>query len=102
MDVFLEWSDSFTDEYLVERYNVSLNPDPSNCSNDQVNTSEVFECSGLQLEAIYNFTVSAISDSEGERHSFIIQPQGEPVPPSTLNIHYFSDYMQYQILLRTL
>ena len=68
MQVSLQWSPSFTSQYDVERYRVSVNPDPSSCSSDQVSPSEDYSCSGLVLGTRYTFTVSAINcgDQEGE------------------------------------
>ena len=53
---------------------MSVNPDPSSCSSDQVSPSEDYCCSGLVLGTRYTFTVSAINcgDQEGERESFIV------------------------------
>ena len=68
-EISLQWPPSFTSQYAVERYNVSVNPDPSSCSSDQVSPSEDYSCSGLVLGTRYTFTVSAINcgDQEGER-----------------------------------
>ena len=73
-EISLRWSSSFTSQYAVERYRVSVNPDPSSCSSDQVSPSEDYSCSGLVLGTRYTFTVSAINcgDQEGERESFTI------------------------------
>ena len=73
-EVSLQWSPSFTSQYSVERYRVSVNPDPSSCSSDQVSPSEDYSCSGLVLGTRYTFTVSAINcgDQEGERNTFDI------------------------------
>ena len=51
---------------------MSVNPDPSSCSSDQVSPSEDYSCSGLVLGTRYTFTVSAINcgDQEGERNDF--------------------------------
>ena len=53
---------------------MSVNPDPSSCSSDQVSPSEDYSCSGLVLGTHYTFTVSAINcgDQEGERESFTV------------------------------
>ena len=68
MEISFQWSPSFTSQYNVERYHVSVNPDPSSCSSDQVSPSEDYSCSGLVLGTRYTFTVSAINcgDQEGE------------------------------------
>ena len=73
-EVSLQWSPSFTSQHAVERYRVSVTPDPSSCSSDQVSPSENYSCSGLVLETPYTFTLSAINcgDWEGNRKSFII------------------------------
>ena len=73
-EVSLQWSTSFTSQYAVERYHVSVNPDPSSCSSDQVSPSEDYSCSGLVLGTHYTFTVSAFNcgDQEGERSVFNI------------------------------
>ena len=71
-NISLQWSPSFTSQYAVERYRVSVNPDPSSCSSDQVSPSEDYSCSGLVLGTRYTFTVSAINcgDQEGEENRF--------------------------------
>ena len=71
-EVTIQWSTSFTSQYAVEKYRVSVNPDPSSCSSDQVSTSEDYSCSGLVLGTRYTFTVSAINcgDQEGEQNIF--------------------------------
>ena len=76
--ISLQWSPSFTSQYAVERYHVSVNPDPSSCSSDQVSPSEDYSCSGLVLGTCYIFTVSAINcgDQEGERSSITAVAQG--------------------------
>ena len=77
-NVSLQWSPSFTSQYAVERYRVSVNPDPSSCSSDQISPSEDYSCSGLVLGTRYTFTVSAINcgDQEGERDVFNAQVKG--------------------------
>ena len=73
-NISLQWSPSFISQYAVERYRVSVNPDPSSCSSDQVSPSEDYSCSGLVLGTRYTFTVSATNcgDQEGEREPFVI------------------------------
>ena len=68
-NISFQWSPSFTSQYAVERYRVSVNPDPSSCFSDQVSPSEDYSCSGLVLGTHYTFIVSAINcgDQEGER-----------------------------------
>ena len=63
-EISLQWSPSFTSQYAVERYRVSVNSDPSSCSSDQVSPSEDYNCSGLVLGIYYTFTVSAINCGE--------------------------------------
>ena len=77
-EISLQWSPSFTSQYAVERYRVSVNPDPSSCSSDQVSPSEDYNCSGLVLGTHYTFTVSAINcgDQEGERDIITAVAQG--------------------------
>ena len=77
-EISLQWSPSFTSQYAVERYHVSVNPDPSSCSSDQVSPSEDYSCSGLVLGRHYTFTVSAINcgDQEGERNIITAVAQG--------------------------
>ena len=77
-EISLQWSPSFTSQYAVERYRVSVNSDPSSCSSDQVSPSEDYSCSGLDLGTHYNFTVSAINcgDQEGERKIITAIAQG--------------------------
>ena len=68
VEVSFHWSPSFTRQYAVERYGVSLNPDPSSCSNDQLSPSEDYSCSGLERGKNYTFTLSAANcgDQQGE------------------------------------
>ena len=77
-EVSLQWSPSFTSQYAVERYHVSVNPDPSSCSSDQVSPSEDYSCSGLVLGTPYTFTLSAINcgDQEGNTDTFTVTVQG--------------------------
>ena len=68
VEISFQWSPSFTSQYNVERYHVSVNPDPSSCSSDQVSPSVDYSCSGLVLGTRYTFRISAINcgDQEGE------------------------------------
>ena len=77
-EVSLQWSPSFTSQHAVERYRVSVTPDPSSCSSDQVSPSEDYSCSGLVLGTPYTLTLSAINcgDKEGDTNTFTIQLQG--------------------------
>ena len=76
LDVSLQWSSSFNSQYAVERYRVSVDPDPS-CSSNQVVPSEDYSCPGLDLDRNYSITVSAINcgDQEGESDIFTVLPQ---------------------------
>ena len=78
VEISLQWSPSFISQYAVERYRVSVNPDPSSCSSDQVSPSEDYSCSGLVLGTHYTFTVSAINcgDQEGEKNNITAVAQG--------------------------
>ena len=69
----LQWSPSFNSQYSVERYNVTVTPDPSSCSRDQVPPGENYSCSRLELQTDYSITVSAINcaDQEGEPVRFM-------------------------------
>ena len=71
-EAFLQWSPSFTSQHAVERYRVSVAPDPSSCSSDQVSPNEDYSCSGLVLGTPYTFTISAINcgNQEGNRMNF--------------------------------
>ena len=77
-EISLQWSPSFTSQYAVERYHVSVNSDPSSCSSNQVSPSEDYSCSGLVLWTHYTFTVSAINcgDQEGGRSTITAVAQG--------------------------
>ena len=76
MDVSLQWSSSFNSQHAVERYRVSVDPDPSSCTSDQVMPSEDYSCPGLSPERNYSITVSAINcgDQEGESDTFTVLP----------------------------
>ena len=78
LDASLQWSSSFNSQHAVERYRVSVDPDPSpSCSSDQVMPSEDYSCPGLSPERNYSITVSAINcgDQEGESDTFTVLPQ---------------------------
>ena len=78
LDVSLQWSSSFNSQHAVERYRVSVDPDPSSsCSSDQVMPSEDYSCPGLSPERNYSITVSAINcvNQEGESDTFTVLPQ---------------------------
>ena len=77
LDVSLQLSSSFNSQHTVERYRVSVDPDPSSCSSDQVMPSEDYSCPGLSPERNYSITVSAINcgDQEGESDTFTVLPQ---------------------------
>ncbi len=78
LDVSIQWSSTFTSQHAIERYRVSVSPDPSSCSSDQVSPSGDYSCSGLLPETNYAISVNAINcgDQEGERETFTIVPQG--------------------------
>ena len=73
----LQWSLLYNMQNYVERYKVTVTPDPSSCSSEQVSPSEDYNCSGLDLQTNYTITVSAINcgDQEGENMSYTFQPQ---------------------------
>ena len=78
LNISLQWSSSFNSQHAVERYHVSVDPDPfSFCSSDQVMPSEDYSCPGLSPERNYSITVSAINcgDQEGESNTFTVLPQ---------------------------
>ena len=58
-EVTLMWSPTFTSRYEVGTYRVSMTPDPSSCSNNQVRPSENVTCLSLVLGTNYNFTFGA-------------------------------------------
>ena len=79
--VSIQWSLSFTFQHDVERYRVSVTPDPSDCSSDQISPKDNYTCLALRPQTIYTFTISSITECgpeyhEGGRSSFIVQPQG--------------------------
>ena len=74
----LQWFPSSNNQYSVDqRYNVTVTPDPSSCSSDQVSPSEDYSCSGLDPEAEYIISVSAINcgDQEGESVTYAVETQ---------------------------
>lgn len=72
----LHWSPSFTSQHAVERYNVSVDPDPNSCSSDQVISNRDYNCSGFVLGTCYHFKISAINcrnqEEERRRLNFVI------------------------------
>ncbi len=118
-EVSLSWSPSFTSQHAVERYRVSVSPNPSSCSCDQVSPSEDYSCSGLVPGQMYNFTVSAINcgGQEGEDKTFFITLNGlnnyssttilicrylcfkGPNPPSIVNVSalYTGNSLSYNL-----
>ena len=74
--VVLDWSPFFNTQHRVDRYNVTLTPDLSSCSSDQVSPSEDYSCSGLDLQTNYTITVSAINcgDQEGKTSTKYLLP----------------------------
>ena len=76
-NVSLNWSHSFNTQHRVDRYNVTVTPNPSSCSSDQVSPSEDYSCSGLDLQTNYTITVSAINcgDQEGGIAVFLVNAQ---------------------------
>ena len=78
-EVSFQWSSSFTSQHAVERYRVSVTPDPSSCSSDQVSPSEDYRCSGLVLGSpLYTIALSAINceDQEGDQENITITTKG--------------------------
>ena len=104
LDVSLQWSSSFNSQHAVERYRVSVDPDPSSsCSSDQVIPSEDYSCPGLSPERNYSITVSAINcgDQEGESDTFTVLLGTVLAATYNMAIVMFI-IMQLQILLITL
>ena len=77
VEMTFQWPSAFNSDYTVERYRVTVTPEPSSCSSDQVPPSDNYSCSGLDPETDYSITVSAINcgDQEGASFSFNVQPQ---------------------------
>ena len=77
INVSLNWVPSFNTQHRVDRYAVTVTPDPSSCSSDQVSPSEDYSCSGLDLQTNYTITVSAINcgDQEGGNVFFYVNAQ---------------------------
>ena len=75
----VHFNNTFNALHAVERYNVTVSPDPSSCSSDQVSPGEDYSCSGLDLETNYTITVSAINcgDQEGDISGYSIQLDGK-------------------------
>jgi hypothetical protein len=76
VDILLQWSKSFNTRYRVERYHVTVIPDPSSCSSDHVSTTGDYSCHRLSPETNYAITISAINcgDQEGIDNQFIFYP----------------------------
>lgn len=77
LELLFNWSPSFNFEYTVERYNVSITPDPSACSSDQVMPTEGYRCSGLDPDVDYVIRISAINCGDQEGVADIIPLQFE-------------------------
>ena len=80
---FLQWSMAFSVQHDVDMYRVTTVPHSSSlsCSSDQlVEPSGNYSCSGLAVDMHYLFTVSAINcvDQESPPLSFTLTPQGRP------------------------
>lgn len=84
--ISLVLSPNFSSQQSVERYQVSVYPDPSSCSSDQVSPSEVYDCSRLTLATLYSITVAAITfrGLEGDELSLSVCLKGSCVMLSTL------------------
>ena len=79
----LQWIPFFN----VQGYNVTVTPDPSSCSSDQVPSNEDYICSGLDPETDYSITVTAISscgEQEGWRQMFRVSLQRTYVKDSDM------------------
>lgn len=83
--VSLQWLLSFTRRHSVDYYHITVNADPSSlppsslCPTDQsVSPSENYSCSGLALNTLYSFDISAVNcrDNEGTRYTFSVLPKG--------------------------
>ena len=76
--VTFQWSDDFNSMHVIEHYDVSVTPNPSSCSSDQVPPSEDYSCSGLELMTNYSIVSKAANcgDQRGERSSYWIHLQG--------------------------
>ena len=75
-EITFEWSSSFNSQHDVASYNVSVFPDPLNCTNNQTSPTTDYICAGLQPETAYYIALSAITgcrDQEGERSSITIE-----------------------------
>lgn len=99
-EVMLEWSPSFTSQHDVASYDVSVSPDPSNCTSNQTSPITDYTCSGLQPETVYHFSLSAIiadcRNQERERSSFAMELP--LVPPMTSEVVVQPTYDQNNIL----
>ena len=75
LNVLLQWFSSYNSDYDIQRYDVTVTPDPTSCSSDQVSPSEDYSCSELDQETDYTITVSAINcgDREGRGSNFSVQ-----------------------------
>ena len=77
LSIGFSWSPSFTSQYDIEKYHVSVSPNVCHSEQDVFPNMD-YHCPGLILETNYSFTVSAYNciDQEGTRDTFIVQPQG--------------------------
>lgn len=60
LQLVLQWFSNFTSQNNVDKYNVTVTPDPSSCSNDQLRPAENYTCSGLISGTNYFISTNTI------------------------------------------
>ena len=78
IDVVFNWTAPFDGGESIDRYQVTPPPDP--CGSPVTNTSNQYQCSGLRVGEVYDFTVRAANceNQQGpESGTITVTPQGE-------------------------
>jgi hypothetical protein len=74
--MMLYWSSLFNQQHAVDRYSITVTPDPTgSCSSSQVMPNVNYTCSNFNPEANYTIAISAINcgSQEGEAEIIILK-----------------------------
>ena len=78
IDVVFNWTAPFDGGESIDHYQVTPPSDP--CGSPVTSTSNQYQCSGLRVDEVYDFTVRAVNcnNQEGQKSGTItVTPQGE-------------------------